>query len=361
MFSHFFKLLKSNLGKLLSLFLWLGLVLLVRSPMALAAPACEVPRSGDWIVRSSCDLVRSATAPQNVSVANGATLRVTNGNVLTVDFPRFNLRVGSNSRVLITPLGKIRSIQRSFPGGNNSGGSGGSGGSGASGGSGGSAQLPETPRWIQFSGNPTLIIDFGLIIDGQPRITLPVDPSLKFLPDYLPYQNNNLIVPDNFCGFNVRNAASFSWQTQDNQVVTSFPYNAVESVESLGSNEFLGGIRFTGPIGQCAGTDEPWQFFQPLTRTGMNSPIPGLKLVIQLSQGSKIDFLNFNIRHDAPMSADELFSDDVFDAMKTIKESFSVNAKDNGYCGIDAYLRKICEENPNGRKCIIGDDFVSPC
>lgn len=346
MLRHHFELAQSTWGKLIGLLLCFGLSFLGIPHMALAAPTCEIPGSGDWIVRSSCDLVQNATAPRNVSVSNGAILRVTNGSVLTIDFTRFNLKVANNSRVLIAPRGKIRSIQRNFPGGN------------GSGGSGGSEKLPETPRWIQLSDNPFLIIDFGLIIEGQPRITLPID----FLPDYLPRQDDNLVIPDNFCGFNVRKADSFFWQTQDNQVVASFPYNAVENVERLGNNEFLGGIQFTGPIGKCAGTDKPWQFFQPLTQTGRDSPIPGLKLIIQLSQGSEIGFLNFNIRPKELMKIDEIFSDKAFDAMEKILKSFLKSGKiDSGYCGIDTYLREVCKENPDGRKCLISDEFVSPC
>lgn len=351
MLLHHFELAKSTWGKLIGLLLCFSLSLLGKPHMALAAPTCEVPGSGDWIVRSSCDLVKNVTAPRNVSVRNGAVLKVTNGSVLTIDFTRFNLKLANDSRVLVAPRGKIRSVQQSFPGGN------------GSGGSGESEKLSGNPRWLRLSGNPFLIIDFGLIIDGQPRVTLPVD----YLPDYLPTQDGEIIVPDNFCGFNIREADAFFWQTQDNQVVTSFPYNKAESVERLGSNEFLGGIEFTGPIGKCAGKDDPWQFFQPLTQTGKDSPIPGLKLVIQLSQGSEIRFLNFNIRPKDPskknlLKIEDLFSDKEFNKMEKMLKAFLKSPKiDKSYCSIDKYLREICEADPQSRKCLVSDDFVSPC
>lgn len=340
-------------SKLFGLFICIGLILLGKPQIALAAPACEVPGSGDWIVRSSCDLIQNATAPRNISVRNGATLRVSNGSVLTIDFPKFNLRVANDSRVLVAPRGKIWSAQESFQDGNGSGGSGESG------------KLSGNPRWLRLSGNPFLIIDFGLIIDGQPQVTLPVD----YLPDYLPIQDGEIIVPDNFCGFNIRKADAFFWQNQNNQVVTRFPYNAVESVASLGSNDFLGGIQFTGPIGKCAGKDDPWQFFQPLTQTGKDSPIPGLKLVFQLSQGSEIRFLNFNIRPKDPsnskknlLKVEDLFSDKEFDKMEKMLKAFLKSTKiDKGYCSIDKYLRKICEKDSSSKKCLVSDDFVSPC
>jgi len=90
--------------------------------------------------------------------------------------------------------------------------------------------------------------------------------------------------------------------------------------------------------------------------------MPGLKLVIQLSQGSEIEFLNFNIRPKETMKIDEFFSDKEFNKMEKMLKSFKKSLEiDSGYCGIDKCLRKICEQNPDGRKCLISDDFVSPC
>ncbi len=221
--------------------------------------------------------------------------------------------------------------------------------------------LPDLPAWIQLSGDARLIVDFGSTIDGNPRVTLPVD----FLPDFLPTKNGEQVIPDNFCGFNVRKADSFFWQTQANQVVTDFPYNAVEEVSDLGSDAFLGGLEFTGPIGQCAGENEPWQFFQPLTQTGGDSPTPNLKLVVQLTQGSEIEFLNFNIHAGEPLDARELFSDEVFKKIEAIAEAFESLGEDNGYCSIDNYVQKICKEEEEGDapvgSCPVSDDFSSPC
>lgn len=217
------------------------------------------------------------------------------------------------------------------------------------------ANLPDLPSWIELSENPYLIVDFGSPSDGQPRITLPVD----FLPDYLPTKDGTPVIPDNFCGLNVRKADAFFWQTRINEVVNGFPYNSAEDVYKLGDDAFLGGIEFTGPIGQCADENEPWQFFYPLTQTG-ESPTPDLKLIIQMRSESEIRFLNFNVRAGEPLEAYELFSEETLETMKRIAEEVMKSLEiDNGYCSIDSYVKKVCEETPSA--CPVSNDFESPC
>ena len=146
------------------------------------------------------------------------------------------------------------------------------------------------PPWIQLSGNPYLIVDFGTFIEEQPVITIPAD----FLP-LLPYNTDGSPkIPDDFCGFKVRRADAVFWQRQDGEVVTDFPYNTVEDVSDLDNEFFLGGIQFTGPIGQCTEDNNPWQFAFPITQTSGDSPTSGLKLVIQMRSDSELEFLNSN-------------------------------------------------------------------
>ena len=225
------------------------------------------------------------------------------------------------------------------------------------------ANLPDLPAWIQLSGGDNLVLDFGTIIDNHPRLTLPTSTNigpLDYLPRFLPRDDEgNLVIPDNFCGIKVKRAGSFQWQ-KDGQTITDFPYNRVDNVAALpGDHDFLDGISFTGPIGPCAKENEAWQFFQPLTQTGGDSPVPGMKLVIQMRSGSEIEFLNFNIHAGEPLSAHELFSDEVFKTLENIAKTFESLEKDNGYCSIDQYVMQVCEESPS--KCPVGNDFQSPC
>ena len=215
------------------------------------------------------------------------------------------------------------------------------------------ADLPDLPRWIDVSGGDDLVLDFGVIIDGHPRLTLPTSTNvgpLDYLPDYLPRdEDGNLVIPDNFCGINVRRASSFQWQ-KDGETVTDFPYNRVDDVAALpGEHDFLGGIDFTGPIGACAEANEPWQFFQPLTQHGGDSPVPGMRLVIEMGPGSELEFLNFNFHPGEALNAHELFGEDISEKIKAIAEVFEAFELDNGYCSIDNYVQKVCEEEEERR------------
>jgi len=237
-------------------------------------------------------------------------------------------------------------------------GTGGTGGGGTAGGA-TTADLPDLPPWIQLSGSSRLVLDFGTIINGQPRLTLPI----SFLPEFLPRNDDGaIVVPDNFCGIRVVKAGGFQWQ-KNGATITDFPYNRVDNVASLpGEQDFLGGIDFTGPIGQCAGDNKPWQFFQPITQHGGDSPVPGMKLVIEMRQDSRIEFLNFNIQAGKGLSPSKLFSDKVFKNLKSIAKTFEKLMKeggDNGYCAIDRYVMKVCEKSPS--QCPVSENFSSPC
>ena len=242
-------------------------------------------------------------------------------------------------------------------------------GDGDDGGTGGgdgptTADLPDPPAWIEVSGGDRLVLDFGTIVDNHPRLTLPTSTQagpLDYLPDYLPRQDDGaLVIPNNFCGIKVRKAASFQWQ-KDGATITDFPYNRVDDVFALpGEHDFLDGIEFTGPIGACAEDNEPWQFFQPLTQHGGDSPVPGMKLVIEMRSESEIIFLNHNIHVDPDgLRSHELFSDKVFEELEAIAKAFEFLKVDNGYCSIDQYVMKVCEESPIN--CLVTDDFTSPC
>lgn len=219
------------------------------------------------------------------------------------------------------------------------------------------ADLPPLPNWIRLTDARRVVVDFNTIVDGHPELTLPVD----LLPDYLPTnESGGPVIPDNFCGLRMIDADAVLWFTQDNAIDTNFPFNHIESFNTQELEPFaLGGIDFTGPIGGCAAANEPWQFFFPITQNSTGGPPPARTLVVEMPTGS-IEFLNFNIHVGEPLDARELFSDEVFERMKQIAEDFVESTEiDNGYCSIDAYVMKVCEESPSA--CPVGDDFRSPC
>jgi len=172
-------------------------------------------------------------------------------------------------------------------------GSGSGSGSDSGSGSGSGSEPGEIPPWVQLSSNPQIVVDFGTMIDGSPRITL---------PSFLVPSNNEgeTVIPSDFCGLDIRLAQSFEWQTQAGQVVETSPYidvddlNDAQTQADLGGNFYLMGVNFTGPIGQCAEDNNNWQFNYPLTENSGDSPTPNLRLVIEVLSNTELEFLDSN-------------------------------------------------------------------
>lgn len=69
--------------------------------------SCLPPGSGDWVITSHCVVNRSAVAPGNVTVQNGATLTIPQGLSLDIDLKTKKLLVKSGAGVKIKAGGKI--------------------------------------------------------------------------------------------------------------------------------------------------------------------------------------------------------------------------------------------------------------
>ncbi len=206
--------------------------------------------------------------------------------------------------------------------------------------------FPEVPAHIDLSygslggQNYRIVVDFTTIIDNKPKISIPV----QFLPT-LPYYEDEVIFPNNFCGMRIKKADRFIWLNQGGEVVDTFPYNYVpengpdDSIQELFGNEFyFDGIEFTGPIGACEEANENWSFPYPFTQTDTVMDKP-LKLVIELLQDSEIEFLNYNIHPQEPLDADELFEDvDFNELIEFFNETF--------YEGFEQWVDAVCEDNP---------------
>jgi hypothetical protein len=235
------------------------------------------------------------------------------------------------------------------------------------------AGLPDLPRWIELTNNRALVIDWGVIVETDigevPRMTIPV----HALPDYLPLKNDeqDIVFPDAFCGMNITQVDSINWQVGE-EIIDTHPFNHVPDVAAIefdpefGNQNFLqAGIEFSGPIGGCEGSNHGWDFPTPITQTGPFEPLENMKLVLDLMPGAEIRFITHQPPEGDVMDAHELFSSEIFDHMIEMAKSFNLFLMiDNGYCGIDQYLEKICEEEGrNDSKCLIGADFanVSPC
>lgn len=224
------------------------------------------------------------------------------------------------------------------------------------------ADLPDNPLHIDLVSGNIMTVDFTLL-EGLVQIELPLD----HLPDFLPEKDGEVVLPDNICGFSIRMAQSFSWQIPGDDAFDNAVFNSVPDVASLGSDALLGGINFFGPTGVCAEEDADWNFPLPFTTDAIFEPLPNMRLVIQLMPGGEIRFTE----HSPPdaehvLDAHELFRDETSEKLKKIAEFFEFHQEiDNGYCGIDRYVKKICMEEEDGKapigSCPVSDDFSSPC
>lgn len=215
------------------------------------------------------------------------------------------------------------------------------GGSPDGGGGGGptTADLPPLPSWLRLTsnGNPNVIMDFiGPFPDPGFRLTI----HRALLPAFLPTNaEGEIVMPDNFCGLRVHGPDRTFWETPEGTVATDLPYLDVDDYEST---DF---VQFHGAIGGCSGSNEAWQFLNPLTADSTGGPPPARRLVIELAD--EVEFLNFTLPGAEPLSPDELFSDDVFAQLVEIVELWNSVQEDNGYCdGVQGYMVEVCDANP---------------
>ncbi|MEM6830793.1 MAG: hypothetical protein AAF551_09780, partial [Bacteroidota bacterium] len=208
--------------------------------------------------------------------------------------------------------------------------------------------LPQVPDYISLTGNNSyrMIVDFTQLTDGKPSIEIP-----RHLLPSLPEHEGTVIFPNNFCGFKIFQASRIIWLDNGGQVLNNDVFNYIpedESINSLyGSNFYLGGIQFSGPIGTCDKPQTQWVFNQPFTKSGFQFANQPAKLVIELEQYSQVEFLNSAIDNLKPLDALKIFKDVDFD--KIIKYWNQVFNP----ASFEAWVERVCEDDPS--ECPLND------
>ena len=77
----------------------------------LLPPCGQPPAAGNWTINASCDLSSVTIAPRNVTITNNATVTITGGRWLNVDFTNRYLRILPGSKLLIQPGARLYSFQ----------------------------------------------------------------------------------------------------------------------------------------------------------------------------------------------------------------------------------------------------------
>jgi hypothetical protein len=213
------------------------------------------------------------------------------------------------------------------------------------------SQLPKVPSYVHLKSHSlTAIIDFDNTLDNEPQIDLPTE-ALPPLPVY----DDEVVFPNNFCGLRFIGVDRFFWLDENGDIVTDEPYISLKEGQTLwdtlSHTYYLAGIDVTGPIGKCSDSNLGWFFPFPFTQEG-SSPLPHLKLVVELGATGRIEFLPYHDGiHDAgevgALTEDELFSDDVFEWLIELFEESGLGVD------FDAYVEELCKEKP--LDCPIGN------
>jgi len=210
--------------------------------------------------------------------------------------------------------------------------------------------FPATPAHIEFTDGFILRLEFTQIDDQLFTLTLPLDA----LPDWLPRDTEGTpLLPDTHCGLTIRKAQSLFWQVPGDPEVDSGIFNAVPDVSDLGSEPFLGGVHFAGPIGGCAGTQKKWAFPSPFTSDTPFEPLPNMSLVVQLDSFSEIDFIKDTGVEPKPIDVDKLFKDDskkvLKDHVKFWHAVFKEGQDVSDYCTtVSPFWKRLCQQFPDG-------------
>lgn len=222
-------------------------------------------------------------------------------------------------------------------------------------------QLPPNPPYVEVtggSGTPRLTIEFTGVPDMPLRMEIPE----RWLPGYLPRQDGTVLIPDGLCGMNIQLADHISWQIGE-EVLNEAPFR---SGEVTGSQNLMGGISFSGPIGACAGMDEvPWIFRPPFTvNEEILEPPANLRLVIE-GVDARLRFQHASAPVEQVVSADELFADDTLDELSSVLDTYEQVAEAQGniddYCSaVGSFWAAVCLVTP-GDSCPLPRPRLPEC
>ncbi|WP_141137899.1 hypothetical protein [Actibacterium lipolyticum] len=217
-------------------------------------------------------------------------------------------------------------------------------------------ELPDNPPEISIVSGDVLTVDFSLV-EGLAQLEFPA----ANLPEWLPRNDGEILLPDAFCGLNLRRADSIFWQVPGDDAVDDFPFVSTEEVAALGDDFFLGGVEFGGPIGACAGPFIPWQFPQPfLEDAPFFEPLPNMTLRIQLGGDGEVRFKENGTPNEEILSPRALYTDSTFAALLDILETFDPTSPNPAYCdGIDDYFVHLCQTTPG--QCPVDDGPPPTC
>ncbi|MHA6264421.1 hypothetical protein ACXYMO_14550 [Arenibacterium sp. CAU 1754] len=218
--------------------------------------------------------------------------------------------------------------------------------------------LPSNPPHVTITDDVFLRIQFTQIGDAPFSIEIP----RRWLPDWLPEQNGEILLPDSFCALSIRHADSIFWQVPGDSAVNIPPF---QSLETVPPSLALEGIRFSGPIGACFGTQTNWVFDAPFTNGNTPfEPLENMSLVISAVNG-ELGFLPSEAPHAEPFDAHELFTSDTEDELSSVLDAFEglfdAQERIDDYCEtVGMFWTAVCQTAP-GSSCPPEVEILPAC
>ena len=204
-------------------------------------------------------------------------------------------------------------------------------------------ELPPNPEHISItagSNTQQMVIDFREVDDRPQSIEVP----RSWLESWLPRDATTVLFPDAHCGLNIRNADRIFWQVPGDDAFNS---DVFRSGPVTGTQNLLGGIQLSGPIGACAGMDVPWVFHPPfVAQTQEIDTLPNMRLVVEGAAAS-LRFQAAQSRQEDVFTAAELFSSSLESELMSVLDQFDELAEEQGnidnYCSmVGAFWTQVC-------------------
>ncbi|MEQ8901708.1 MAG: hypothetical protein RID11_00200 [Roseovarius sp.] len=222
--------------------------------------------------------------------------------------------------------------------------------------------LPPNPASSGFANESDMRIEFQGADDIPFFMTLP----RRWIPDWLPQQDGEYLLPDAPCAMDIRLADSIVWQRPGEPEITEGNLVSVPDLDDTDETAHLGGIRFSGPLGVCTGQSVEWRFSPPFTEgSPAVEPSDNLSLVVEAVNG-ELRFPTSAAAGARLLRPDELYLNATAATLRDILNAFDAIAEQGGnidaYCdNVGRYFEEVCAVSPGSASCLLPRPNLPTC
>ena len=222
--------------------------------------------------------------------------------------------------------------------------------------------LPPNPASSGFVNESDMRIEFQGAGDIPFFMTVP----FRWLPEWLPQEDGEYLLPDAPCAMDIRRADSITWQRPGEPEITEGNLVSVPDLDDADETAHLEGIRFSGPLGGCAGQSVKWRFTPPFTDGSSTvEPRDNLSLVVGAVNG-ELRFAASAAAGARLLRPDELYSNATAATLRDILDAFDAIAEQGGnidaYCDkVGRYFEEVCAVSPGSASCLLPRPNLPTC